>query len=197
MNESRLVILQVMSARNEDNSLFEGGGSGSLMQRSTGRRMRAEAAYGHLLESRDPAFVNSIVRETRDTWLASYRQLLSLIRVPTVLLWFSIREPDYAEQYTDVRALFGEFPHLVNNEMVESVSSGCDAYAHCVTDRGRPQQLRSRFSGRPTRVMGVRGGDLLTENRYYPSPEMHQDAAAVLKPICQGFLDLPPQRDPG
>lgn len=188
INESALVVLQVMSARNEDNSLFEGRGLGSLRIRSTGARMRAEAAYGPLLASGDQALVTSIVGETRETWIASYEQLLSLIQVPTLLLWLSVREPGYTEKYDSVEGLFGDFPHLVDEEMVETVGSHCDAYAACVSVRGRPQQLRSRFTGKPTRVL-VPGGRPMTENTYYPTPEMHQDAAALLRPICRRLLD--------
>jgi hypothetical protein len=72
--------------------------------------------------------------------------------------------------------------------MVETVRSHCDGYAACVSVRGRPQQLRSRFTGKPTRVL-VPGERPTTGNSYYPSPEMHQDAAALLRPICQELLD--------
>ena len=188
MNESALVVLQVMSARNEDNSLFEGGGWGSLKARSTGERMLANEAYGQLLASGDRALVKSIVGETRGTWLASYRRLVGLIQVPTVLLWLSVRQPGYTETYDSLDGLFGDFPHLVNEEMVDTVRAACDAYVECVSIRGRPQQLRSRFTGKPTCVV-VPGGTDMTENSYYPTPEMHQDAAALLGPICRGLLD--------
>jgi hypothetical protein len=187
MNESALVVLQVMSARNEDNSLFQGG-LGSLKSRSTGEPMRPEAAYGRLLASGDQALVTSVVGETRETWIASYEKLLSLFEVPTVLLWFSVRKPRYTEKYDSVQGIFGDFPHLVNEEMIETIASHCDAYVECVSVRGRPQQLRSRFTGKPTRVL-VPGRRPLSENTYYPSPEMHQDAAAVLRPICRDLLD--------
>lgn len=188
MNESALVVLQVMSARNEGNSRFEGGGTGSLKIRSTGERMQAEKAWGQLLASGDQAQLRSIVRETRETWIASYEQLLSLIQVPTVLLWLSVREPRYTEKCDSAGGLFGDFPHLVNEEMNETVGSRCDATVECVSVRGLPQQLMSRFTGRPTRVL-IPGGKLMTENIYYPSPEMHQDAAALLSPVCQGLMD--------
>jgi len=188
MNESALVVLQVMSARNEDNSLFEGGGLGALKNRSTGEWMRAEAAYHRLLASGDQALVTSIVGETRETWIASYERLLSLIRVPALLLWFSVREPAYTERYDSVPGLFGDFPQLVNEEMVESVASHCDAYAACVSARGRPQQLRNRFTGKPTRVV-IPGDRPWSNNYYYPTPQMHQDAAALLAPACRRLLD--------
>jgi hypothetical protein len=188
INGSALVVLQVMSARNEDNSLFEGGGMGTLKSRTTGRRMRAEEAYEAMLASGDRDRVSSMVSESRETWIASYKRLLSLIQVPTVLLWLSIREPHYVEKYDSIHNLFGEFPHLVNDSMVEDIRSDCTAYVECVSARGRPQQLKSRFTGRPTRVL-VPGEVPMTENSYYPTPEMHEDAAALLVPICQEIVD--------
>jgi hypothetical protein len=195
VNQSALVVLQVMSARNEDNSLFEGGGMGSLKSRSTGERMRAEEAYEPLLAAGDTALVKSVVGETRETWIASYKLLLSKIQVPTVLLWLSVRKPAYIEKYDSVDGLFGEFPHLVDERMIETIRPLCDAYVECVSARGRPQQLRSRFTGKPTRV-AVPGGDW-AENNYYPTPEMHQDAAAAIGPVCRGILDASRAESPG
>jgi hypothetical protein len=110
MNKSALVVLQVMSARNEDNSLFEGGGFGSLRSRATGEQLRAEEAYELLLASRDRELVTSVVRETRRSWVASYQRLVSSIEVPIVLLWLSVRAPEYNEEYGSVEGLFGDFP---------------------------------------------------------------------------------------
>jgi hypothetical protein len=143
-----------------------------------------------LLESGDIHLVRTTIVETRANWLASYEQLLSRIRVPTILMWFSVREPDYIEKYDHVGDLLGEFPQLVNRKMVEVVKSHCDAYVHCVTKKGLPQTLLNRSTGRPAPVP-VRsdlGRELQRKNHYYPSPEMHRDAADLLEPVCRRFL---------
>jgi hypothetical protein len=90
-----------------------------------------------------------------------------------------------------VEGLLGSFPHLVNRAMVETVRSRCSAYVQCVSERGLPQELMSRFTGRPAPVpqRSDLGGGLHRKNRYYPSPEMHRDAATLLEPVCRGFLD--------
>jgi hypothetical protein len=80
MNDSRLVVVQVMSARSEDNELFESGGLEYLTIRSTGERIGAEPAYRGLLESGDSKLVRSLIDETRANWVASYEQLLSRVR---------------------------------------------------------------------------------------------------------------------
>ena len=75
-----------MSAGNEDNELFESGGLEYLTIRSTGERIEAEPVYRGLLESGDSQLLRSVIDETRANWVASYEQLPSRVRVPTILL---------------------------------------------------------------------------------------------------------------
>jgi hypothetical protein len=101
-----------------------------------------------------------------------------------------MREPEYRERYIHVSTLLGGFPHLVNREMLEMIKNEANDYVHCVTDRGIPQRLISRFTGKPTQVDPGRlrkdlGGPHWTHNFYYPSPEMHEEAAALLAPVCE------------
>ena len=46
--------------------------------------------------------------------------------------------------------LFNQFPQLVNSEMIAQLSNYVDEYAECVSTRGIPQQIISRFTGKPT-----------------------------------------------
>ncbi len=212
INRGRFAIVQVMSGRSQSNSLFDSGGLEYLVRRSDGARMGAAAAYDRLLGGpqglglrRLPLMgrlvrlftvprMRRIVAETRSGWIESYRRLLDGIRVPTVLFWFSKRLPAYEEDYASVPALFGEFPQLVNSEMVDAVRGMSDAYVECVTEKGSPQPLRSRFTGEPVSVDPAADRDdfrtqgLWTHNHYYPSPEMHQDALDALAPTCEGLL---------
>lgn len=212
VNQGRFAIIQVMSGRSQSNSLFDSGGLEYLVRRSDGTRLAAAAAYDRLLGGphglglrRMPLLgrvarvftvprVRRLVAETRDNWIQSYRVLLDQIHVPTVLFWFSKRHPSYVEEYGDVAALFGEFPQLVNGEMVAAVRAMCDEYVECISERGSPQPLRSRFTGAPVAVdpaadrPDFRTPNLWTHNSYYPSPEMHQDAADALTPACERLL---------
>ena len=65
--------------------------------------------------------------------------------------------------------------------MLAEVRPHAQAYVECVTTRGSPQQLRSRFTG-----VAITGPE--AENHYYPSPEMHEDAARALQEICPRLL---------
>jgi hypothetical protein len=191
MNKARFVILQVMSGRSEDNSVFLSHGSEWLQRRSDRVKMSAEEAYRQLLQQGDEALVRKVLSETSANWVASYRQLLRAIKPPVILFWFSQRTPDYTEQFDSVHALLGEFPQLITRPELEEITPLADQYVECVTQRGMPQLLRSRFTGEPVAVHYDRSGDAPYAdqyNPYYPSPEMQVDAANALRPACSKYL---------
>lgn len=191
MNRARLAIVQVMSGRSEQNSRFDSPGTGFLTRRSDGKKIAAEPAYRELLETNSEEVVREVIAETRANWLANFRDLFAKIQIPTVLLWFSRREPAYSEDYSDVRKLFGSYPQLVNGPMVAQLRPHVDDYVVCVSSRGIPQPLFDRESGEPTTVIGPAqlGSKVLTHNTYYPSPEMHEDAAAALLEPTKSLLE--------
>lgn len=198
INAGRFAVVQIMSGRSEDNSFFDTGGREYLVRRSDGKRMGAEPAYRDLLVNESPERVRAVVEETRRNWVKSYLDLLAQIRVPKILFWFSRRSPDYEESYEDVLALFGQYPHLVNRSMVEQITPFVDGYVECISDRGLPQPLFSRFTGEPISVphRADLGGGRERYNRYYPSPEMQADAAEALVEPCRPYDERSEPADP-
>ncbi|MFT5502245.1 MAG: hypothetical protein ACI88G_002389, partial [Woeseiaceae bacterium] len=184
--DARFVIVQVMAGRSESNSLFRSKGLGSLTRVSDGTEIGCDDAFAEILAGYDFDTVKRIVEETRHNWIESYQRLLGNIPVPKVLLWFSTRTPEYAEGYNDVYELFGEFPQLVDRAMVDHVRSKCDSYVELVSRRGMPHQLVSRFSGQPVTVRDPWAGEW-TEDWYYGSPEMHEDATSALEKPCKSI----------
>ena len=175
----------------EDNSVFDTGGLEYLKRRSDGEKLGAEPAYRELLTRQGPDFVRGVVEETRANWVKSYAALFELIEVPTVLFWYSTRPPEYEEGYDEVWRLFGDFPQMVNRGMLEEIRPLADQYVECITSRGLPQPLISRFTNQP---VGVRhradlGGGWDGVNPYYPSPEMHADAFDSLIEPCRRYAD--------
>jgi hypothetical protein len=88
--------------------------------------------------------------------------------------------------------MFGEFPQLVDERMVDDLRRHVDGYASCVTSRGSPQPLFDKDTGEPVQVRPADAGTgedpsaTWTHNLYYPSPEMHEDAArALLEPALR------------
>ncbi|MAF14000.1 MAG: hypothetical protein CMI53_03860 [Parcubacteria group bacterium] len=209
INNAKFVIVQVMSGRSENNALFNtlAGAGGILTKNSDGSMTTADDAYHHLLESEFRKWhlpfrktigllgqkkAKKIVAESRSNWVNNYKKLLTEIKVPKILFWFSKRKPDYKEKYTDVNKLFGEFPQLVNKQMVEQIKQFSDKYVECISYQGSPQLLSSRFTGKPITIDNSKIHKIFTSkfthNSYYPSPEMNEDAAKLLEPICQKFL---------
>jgi hypothetical protein len=193
INRARFAVVQVMSGRSESNSLFDSGGLELLTRRSDGARIGADAAYRELLEDGGEAVVRRVVEETRANWVASCRRLLGDIKVPTLLFWFSKRSPSYGIGYDNLFSMFSSFPQLVDDRMVAQVRPLADDYVECVTQRGIPQRLISRFTGEPV-VLSPPRKDLSkegqTHNLYYPSPEMHEDAADCLGDACSRLAVL-------
>ncbi|WP_084102581.1 DUF6473 family protein [Demequina sp. NBRC 110051] len=216
INGAAAVVVQVMSARSEDNSRFASGGLELLTDRATGEQVSAAHAYAGLLAEHDdrlrrlpgplrkawrvlkgPHEVVKVLDETRTAWVDSYGELMSAITAPTVVLWFSKRRtwlhrtPRAAwwwQRYDDVNAMFGDYPQLVTPSMVRAVRPWADAYVRCVTDRGSPQPLVSRFTGERISVDYGRDrpdlAEVRTDNPYYPSPQMHEDVcAALVEPV--------------
>jgi hypothetical protein len=194
LNNARFVVVQVMSGRSDSNSLFESDGVGFFKRRSDGRSLSSDEAFAELLQTQTRAVVERSVEETRECWGSSYRRLLAGIVPRKILFWFATRTPHYRQGWQDVQALFGPFPQLVNATMVADVRRECDQYVECVTNRGLPQLLVDRFTGLQTAVSDPWTSRPWAENWYYPSPEMHEDAARVLEPACRALDDPRPRR---
>lgn len=218
INSAKLAVVQVMSGRSVSNSVFEstrGGRSG--IRRRNGKKTTSNIIFYELVSGQDergldPAFLQQLVAETRENYVAAMVELLEKIQVPTILLWFSVRSPDYQEIYpavlprrinrwlerlsngklglwrrqheTRVDKFLGDFPHLVNQTMVEQLQPYCDRYVEYMGQTGLPQPLKTYE------------GKALAPNIYYPSPEMHREVYGKLLPVCQALLsetnaDLP------
>lgn len=187
VNRARFAVVQVMAGRSGSNSIFESKGLGYYTRRADGAGIGCDQAFRELLATRDVSDVKKIVAETRQHWVESYIELFNAIKVPKILLWFSERRPGYRESYKDVYALFGQFPQLVNAEMTKRIRRYCDEYVECVSNDGLPHVLINRFTGLPTTVTDPWGG-VWNKNGYYPSPEMHREAADALEKVCRKYV---------
>lgn len=194
LNNARFVVIQVMSGRSESNSLFESRGVGHYTRRSDGAQMGCDEAFADLLRTAPRAVIARIVDETRQNWLASYRAILAKITVPTILFWFSSRKPKYRQTYDSVHGLFGEFPQLVNDTTLRSLSADFGYTVLCVSRRGLPQRLTDRHTEEAVTVWDPWTAMPWKTNQYYPSREMHMDAADALEAECRRAASLPPSK---
>lgn len=213
-NRARLVVVQVMSGRSINNSAFFSGLGISRGHRlPDGLPMRSEQVWLDLFFGRDkrgndPEFLRKLIEENSRAYIEKMVQLLNKISVPKILFWFSERAPDdyrfpSQQRLEELRfsrtmrgrfsakvlyklgmwdrspkpSLLGQFPHLVTEPMLEMIRPFADAFVACSTPAGMPQPLRNSQ------------GVTVNYNRYYPSPEMHRQAAEKLLPICKAMLE--------
>jgi LPS sulfotransferase NodH len=193
INRSKFVIVAVMSGRSVSNSLFEVSSQSQEKLKLVGEKnyQPAHKLYEWLLENNDQDYIKEIIAETRNNFVQEYIELLSKIKVPKILLWFSKREPEYQEKYdADVWQLLGKFPHLVNRQMIDAIKEHSNEYVECVTRVGTPQILFDRFSGQPGIVKkdSDYGYSSSNYNMYYASPEMHLDATNKLLEPCSKYV---------
>lgn len=220
MNRGRFVILQCMAARQESNSRFLADGHGEFVKdRLTGTSVTTGTAWKCIVDV-EPSNALRYVAETRMSWIETSRELIERIKVPVIFLWFAQRNAAYpfhkaaleeqlqarAEGKDDryhIEALTGEFPHFVDDWTAGAVASMCDGQADCVSSRGMNQPIISQLSGEPIAGVSQEDADARPEllgrvdgiNRYYPSPEMHEDAAAALLPVIHKVLQGAAERD--
>ena len=179
-----------MSGRSEDNSRFDTGGREYLTRRSDGERIGAEPAYKELLANES---VSTVAGDRRGDSGELGPELLRAAR--------GDRGADNPVLVLDALArLRGKLlRHLCVLRRVPAArepldgrtSQGLgDEYVECISTRGLPQPLISRFTGEPVSVMhrADLGGGGRHFNPYYPSPEMHADAFDALEEACRDTL---------
>lgn len=185
VNNATAAVVQVMSGRSVSNSEFTTGGGNMGIRTHDAQRMVPLRFWTEFMRDH-PDRVETIVAETRRNYAQEMVKLLKAIDVPVVLLWFSVRTPEYAEDHSSVHGLWGEFPQLINREVVDEVRPHADTYVEHVSRTGLPQPLvapvRENFLKVHYPEHG-RAGVVETHNHYYPSPEMHAEVARLLQPV--------------
>lgn len=194
INSSKLAVIQIMSGRSVANSLFDTDSKEMLTRRIDGAVKGAAPMYADLLAEGNNRLISSVLHETRNNWVAQYLELLESITAPKLLLWISVRPPEYSARLDNVHDFFGDFPQLVNREMVELIRMGADGYIECVSSEGLPQKLYSRHTGKRTAIQKRQdlGGTRKAFNDYYPSPEMHMLAAKMVLACIDSNGELRP-----
>lgn len=195
VNRGKFLVLQVMSARGESNSHFEATDVIEMMRdRKTGEPITSVDAWAKILAEK-PDFASQHVEELRASWVKSNLELIEKVNVPVILFWYSRRPQDEPTNFSlegDVFKNMGEFPQFVDSKSVNAVAAKCSSFVECRSTKNTGHPLVSRFTGKPVQVnhgtmsknpsiKGKRTNFLAgSTNDYYPSLEMHQDAADIL-----------------
>lgn len=188
INDSAGVIVQMMSGRSVSNSHF-------LIQRNQGLvrpaddpkvdPMFAETAYMEFVKKAPAAEKARFLAEVRLRYVAAMSRLLGLIKPPKLLMYWSTREPQYREGLNNLQSYWAAFPHFVDAGVCEALRPYADDYVEIVTRRGLPQPLLDKATGEPVLMWPESKFPNVAQryhNLYYPSPEMHEDAATQLAP---------------
>jgi LPS sulfotransferase NodH len=186
LNKAELVVAQVLSGRSSSCTLFDNSRKGGMdgIVPFASQPMGVDDFYCHVSREFGQDAVQYAVKEMREDYLATFEKLLNAINPPKILLWLSSREPQYTEDYAKVpHGLYSGFPQLVNGQMVEELKLSCEAYVECISQAGLPQQL---WAGDES-MKGAVSRNGMVENQYYPSPEMHAEAADRLEWACRRY----------
>jgi len=188
-------ILQIMAARSESNDRFQALPMAEMVRDSKrGDIISAPLAWDRIFrEERNNAA--TYVRQSTAQWENEYRALLQAIKVPIILFWFSPKRLDEPVDFgaADTRAFLGKFPQFITGRNVDALRPFQGRFITCFSDRNMGQPLVSRFTGQPVEIdYGLlRGLGVTTKeknNNYYPSSDMHIDAAQALFPAVREIL---------
>ncbi|MGV0813413.1 DUF6473 family protein [Mycolicibacterium boenickei] len=185
INGATVLVLQVMAARQQGNSRLRPLGTDLVYDRHRRDQVPAHIGWQRILDEEHPK-LGTYVNETRHNWIQDYQKLLAKIDVPVILFYFSARPKNEVPPRNpdNLLALFGQFPQLVDGSSIDEVARMCAGYAECTSTQNQGHLLRSRFTGAPVEIdnsiLDPRLPGRWAQNWYYPSPQMHEDAAAAL-----------------
>jgi len=190
INGGRFLVLQVMAARHESNTRLESLGTDLVRDRRNGDVLPAHLAWQRILDD-DRAELDRYIAESQESWVTHYEELLARVTVPVVLFYYSVKAKgtNPPRDAADANALLEPFPQLVEGDSIDTIAARCDEYVECTSTRNHGHQLVSRFTGEPVEVdnsvLDPRMVVRWKKNWYYPSPEMHEDAAEALLPVAK------------
>ena len=189
INKGKFGILQVMTARDEPNERFEPTPVASIMKDLKRGDIVGSGDAWQRVMNEEPENAAQYVAQSRANWEKHMAELISKITVPIIHFWFSPKPLDSKidTSRTTVGGIIDTFPQFINGENLSYIDEKENPLVTCFSDRDMEFDLRSRYTGKVVEVDYAvldRSGKMpsFKENRnfYYPSPQMHWDAAITL-----------------
>jgi hypothetical protein len=186
INNARLAVIQVLSGRCGSNSRYTSVANQTGIIHDNNEIAPPVVFWQYAEKKYRRHLMDKLVEETRQDFLYQMLTLIRSIKTPRLLFYISTHKPDDLPD-----RIFGSpFPHFLRRRMIDKMVEYCDEYVECVTGKGLPQRLYDK-NGNPTEVKRPYWDtkrQSTTHNRYYPSPEMHVEAAGLLAPVCRKML---------
>jgi hypothetical protein len=197
LRRCRLAVVEVMSARGYSTDLFTPlnpwTNLGKALPIIPGiKDMIGQAApFGDHVY--DQALANCsffdfcrIAAQIRIQYISDMKKIAEISQGRNLLFYFSQREPDYMSVPLNWARWAGDFPHFVDENTLKILKPIFSSYAESISSTGLPQLLSNRHTGEPIEVYPPTG--VPSTNTYYPSPEMHIEAAEALLPALMTQL---------
>lgn len=186
-SNAEVCVIQVMSARSLSNRMFQVKPKRNAQIKAVSKALSdlfphmdfETFTYAHnmlnQISADDPDKFLEVEQELKSAWVARTRMMLDAIHTRKILLWFSERHPDETMRHRPNKEML-KYPHYVDQPMIDQIAGSVDEVVYCITSDGLPQSLL--VEGEP--VLQTPFGMPIRENRYYPSPQMHEKAASML-----------------
>lgn len=193
----KLAIVEVMSARSYGSSIFLPNNAHSGVGIPHGLDMGNEPPmfkdayfidkiYNTALKQFDANRLAKVTMEIRSAYVADMRNLGRLVAGKGVLLYLSQRPLDYRQEYASYIGWSAGFPHFIDRGTIDMFSDLFLDTVECVSTVGLPNTLVDRETKAPVAIFP--GAKEPAANAYYPSPEMHTEAAEMLVPVIERIL---------
>ena len=196
VNRSDLCVVQVMSARSSMQNKYMHSPLGLASVTMTGGGRKGETVLGHhalqqMADELSRRDFFALVQETLSNYIEQYRQLLSQIEVPTVLVYVAKKPPLRNYGAKDARwtpeKLIGHNPNLVNEATLEAISAFADQTVVVTDERGFDKRLMNRITGECCEIKRAEGNTVRTHSAYL-SPYLHTKIALQLYDIVDPML---------
>lgn len=154
-----------------------------------GQTMLAAEAYKAIRDQYGESAYQHQVKLAQIAWVDKMIELSSIKPSRTYLVWISNYMPSQIPSTFGAASAVGEFPHFVNNEMVQKVAETCKCFINCTYTSSKPQLIVDKFSGSivdawPKEKYPKRPDKLRPFNTYYTTPEHHFYAAVQILKRC-------------
>lgn len=177
-------VVETMSSRSVSNSRFQsvdGRRSAIDLKHPDKPPTNMMTALRRMQQKGKKPVLARLIGESLDAHETLFDELVALSAAPLIGLYLSRRSPDAVDRNRLARddnmlaQALGAHPHFADRALVGRLAAKCAGFVEVISQRGQPCAALNRFTGEPDTWWN--GNPVQS---YYPSREMHEDAAKAL-----------------